>query len=1537
MNVVNRDSSPTSFAFCPASDPWSIADPCFQNLYLLTLPAIFASVLFLQRLSFFNHHGHRHNLGRTGVIYWSSFFLMLLGCIALVLRLIASSDEQLDLASKLATGSMLVSWTLAAILNHSEHLFSIRSSDAILGYYLAALAGSAVLYYTTSDLNNHQQSTSYLQLYIISLFLGLVVEAWPRGRTQVQLRSNVSVYDKSNLISRLSFHYIQPIMAKGYKRPLQLSDVESLMPERIRSENAYPGLATTWEKQVEKFEHLPKGKKEKKRPWLLLKVIFLTYGWTGWTSIILCRVASTTLVYLQPVLLGYIMDFMQSSTSETPQPLSRGIMLAFLMFLTSLFSSVMGAQLFQLNADRGMEIRSGLIGLIYRKTLRLSPEARIKSSTGEISNHMSVDAEKWVAALNTLPQWISAPIELVVALWMLYSQLGWCSLVGLFTILGLMPIQSRVSGIFQSIKETKLTAMDSRIRLVTELFTSIKTIKLYAWEDAFKAKIANYRQIEMSVLRRFGVVYAGMTLIFSTTMFMSLLSFGMFAAFGGPGGAAGEITPHVIFVSLSLFGLLSRPISTMDTLLSSTTSILVATRRVQKFLLSEELEVRTEDPAHKQYPLDPAGYEGKAIVVKNATFSWTKEQSSSDDAYPSDRDENTPLLENADGSVARNVPTLNGINFSLRSRSLTAVVGRIGQGKSSLLSALIGDMYKYNGSVQVRGRVAYVSQLAWIMNCSVKDNILFGKPLDQEKYDQVLDACCLRQDLDMLPARDSTEIGERGINLSGGQKQRVALARAAYADADIYLLDDPLSAVDAHVDQQLWQQLIGPSGLLKNKTRLLVTHGIHHLDQVDSIIVMKDGKISEMGDFVQLLSNRQGFYQLNLEFSSTHKRKSHKKLHGPEDVVPETASTSDSTSDADSSTAIAAQEQEMENPKAELVAAEKMVDGGVGWHMFMVYARAASLSNMIWVVVLYILVEVAQVGTSFWLRFWSDAAGQEKYSVLQFLLVYGGFTLAYLAFNVALFYVANVHAAILAARHLHDRLLNNLLRQPMSFFDVTPVGRIINRFSSDVENVDETIIWNFIDVVYCLVAIGGTLVVISTSTPLFLVAVPPLVLVYLYIQSYFIKSSQALKRFMSVSKSPLYQHFSETIAGVSTIRAMGANPRFITMNGAKADLSAETTLAFGIGNRWLKVRLEFLGALVVLGAALLAVLDQGHLSASVVGLSLTYAMNVTGDITWLVRSFSELQNQLVCVERIEEYAELRTEAPLETAVRLPKNWPSEGKVEFKNYSSRYREGLDLVIKNVSFEVKPAEKVGIVGRTGAGKSSLTLALFRMIEAADSYWARATVTDSSQLLISSWPRQESDLDGFKTDQGGSIEIDGVDIATLGLKTLREHLSIIPQDPTLFAGTVRENLDPFSEREDAELWTALERAHLKDHIASLVGGLSFEVAQNGENFSVGQRSLICLARALLRKTKILILDEATAAVDMETDDLIQRTIRKEFKDRTILTIAHRIKTVMDSDKILVLEKGCVEEYEAPAELLKKRESLFYKLAEQAGELKA
>jgi len=517
-----------------------------------------------------------------------------------------------------------------------------------------------------------------------------------------------------------------------------------------------------------------------------------------------------------------------------------------------------------------------------------------------------------------------------------------------------------------------------------------------------------------------------------------------------------------------------------------------------------------------------------------------------------------------------------------------------------------------------------------------------------------------------------------------------------------------------------------------------------------------------------------------------------------------------------------------------------------------------------------------------------------------------------------------------------------------SFFDTTPLGRITNRFSTDIYAIDDGIPWGFMSVLLCGISVLGTIIVIGTSTPIFLAMVPPLGVCFVLIQVYYMRSSRALKRIDSISRSPIYQHFSETLTGVSTIRAMNVGSDFIAANESKTNVSANAYFSYVTSNRWLQIRIESVGATIVLGAGLFAVLSRNSLNPSMVGLALSYALSVTEDITWMVRSYCDLANQMVSVERIDEYVRKNQEAPaaLPSDANLPETWPQEGRVTFKNYSTRYRQGLELVIKNLTFEVQAAEKIGIVGRTGAGKSSLTLALFRIVEAANSHWAKASHNgdeDSIDMLPSSTTdSNEKKQPGTELEKveveldGGSIWIDGVDISTVGLSRLRQSIAIIPQDPTLFAGTVRENLDPFEECQDADLWEALERAHLKEHIAGLTGGLSFMVSQNGDNFSVGQRSLICLARALLRKTKILILDEATAAVDVETDELIQRTIRKEFKDRTILTIAHRIKTVMDSDKILVLEKGCVEEFESPTSLLQNKNSLFYNLAQQAGEIK-
>lgn len=593
---------------------------------------------------------------------------------------------------------------------------------------------------------------------------------------------------------------------------------------------------------------------------------------------------------------------------------------------------------------------------------------------------------------------------------------------------------------------------------------------------------------------------------------------------------------------------------------------------------------------------------------------------------------------------------------------------------------------------------------------------------------------------------------------------------------------------------------------------------------------------------------------------------------------------------------------------------------------------------MVFCVILFIAGQSCQIATNFWLRRWiNDIAAYESnpttsppaHSTSYYLYGYGILIFAFVIMDVLVNYTSEVICGIQASRTIHNTLLTRVLRLPMSFFDTTPMGRIVNRFSSDMAAIDSQLPEECNDLFAFVTLMGGSLLVIAYSTPSFLLAFPVLVVAYVVVQDYFIKTSAALRRLYSVAKSPLYQHFSETLAGVSTIRVMsGQTHRFILENEAKTDVTVNRTNAIQLVNRWLQIRVELMGGLIVFSAAALAVLNADNLDPSLVGLALTYALSMVTFINALVRTFSEVQNLLVSVERVMEYSEKPTEAPVVTGVQLPENWPQHGRVVFKNYSARYREGLDLVVKDVSFTVEPSEKIGIVGRTGAGKSSLTLALFRIIEAADSYWALAS--DPSAEHAS--PLESS---MFASNSGGSIEIDGIDISTLGLRDLRQHLAIIPQDPTLFAGTLRQNLDPFSTLPDSSLWQALERAHLKPFISTLPGGLSFEILPNGENFSVGQRSLICLARALLRQTKVLVLDEATAAVDVETDDLIQKTIRKEFADRTILTIAHRIKTVMDSDKILVLEKGEVKEFEAPKKLLKKKGSLFYSLAQQAGEI--
>ncbi|GJJ74847.1 ATP-binding cassette, subfamily C (CFTR/MRP), member 1 [Entomortierella parvispora] len=1527
----------------PTSDVNADLTLCVEDTILLGLPSLVAIVGMSYKIYTMSTRGKNHNLGRTNIIYWPTQILMFASAIALIARAAVLHKDTYAPATMFSTLCMALSWLLAIVLNYFQHKQEIRSNDFIFGLYMITIAASAINIRTMilHHITDQDQFKAFVSFVAINI-LGLIFEAWPRGRTQVQRQSKGSAFEKANLFSRLTFHYLQPIVSKGFKTPLANKDIEGMVPVHIKTQYSYEHLNNKWQAAVAKSK--AKGQKPS-----LFMTIMKAYG-RQWVPIMIFRIVASTLTYVLPQLLNEILDFIASyQGDEARQPLALGIILAFGMFFASLANSFFMAQYFQACMNVGIEARTALIAMIYRKSLKLSSAAKQKSTAGEINNHMSVDAERWPDAITFMPMFISIPYELAIGLWMLYNQIGWSVFVGLATIIALMPIQALIAKYFMKAKAAKLEAMDGRVRIMNEILSGIKIVKLYGWEDSFRDRVNVYRRREVATLRKIGIVFSFLSIMFqSVPLLVALVSFAVYATHGGPNFGPGDISPQRVFVSISLFGMLNRPIGMLSHIIAEAIGVTVATRRIQKFLLAEEVSDDTTESI-KTLPGDPSV---PLIEITNGVFAWETEGPEVETekekrAREKVEDKKQKQLEKEALKAGKPIPekpipveknygpTLIDVNLTIARENLTAVVGRVGQGKTSLLNAIIGDMYKREGTVKTYGSKAYVAQQAWIVNATLRDNITFGNVFDQAKYDHILMACGLLPDIAMLPAGDQTEIGERGINLSGGQKQRVSLARAAYEDADIYLFDDPLSAVDAHVDQHLWQNLIGPTGLLKDKTRVLVTHAIHHLEQADQIVVIKDGKIRETGQYDELMKARDSFYQLITDYSVNQGKKKNKAADGEESSNEH---DDESTQDGDDKETKA---EIKKDDKAELIAEEKMVMGSVSWGVYNIYAKAASYKYSMVVVTMFVLGQACQIGTNVWLKYWVQAASDpvtgNKHSIGEFLGVYAALIVSYMIMNVVSSYMAMVMAAIRASTRLHERLLTKMLRLPMSFFDTTPLGRIVNRFSSDIFSIDELTPWNFINVFICGTSVLGTIVVIATTTPVFLAVVPPLVVIYVIVQAYYIRSSRALKRIDSVSKSPIYQHFSETLAGVTTIRALDANDRFIADNAAKADVAANAYFSWVVSNRWLQIRLESLGAIVVLAAALFAVFSRNSLNGGQVGLALSYALSVTQDITWLVRSYCDLQNQLVAVERVDEYANKNPEAPTETDAKLPENWPQEGRVEFRNYSTRYREGLDLVIKNISFEVQPAEKVGIVGRTGAGKSSLTLALFRIVEAANSHWAKASHNGVDQDADPSKEDVTKDLEKVEIEEdGGSIWIDGIDISTVGLRYLRQHLAIIPQDPTLFVGTVRENLDPFNELQDADLWEALERAHLKEHISSLAGGLSFKVSQNGDNFSVGQRSLICLARALLRKTKILILDEATAAVDVETDELIQKTIRKEFKDRTILTIAHRIKTVMDSDKILVLEKGRVEEFEAPQVLLQRPGSLFHSLAQQAGEIK-
>eukprot|EP00095_Tigriopus_kingsejongensis_P003830 maker-scaffold2698_size13172-snap-gene-0.3 protein:Tk03830 transcript:maker-scaffold2698_size13172-snap-gene-0.3-mRNA-1 annotation:"multidrug resistance-associated protein 1 isoform x4" len=985
---------------------------------------------------------------------------------------------------------------------------------------------------------------------------------------------------------------------------------------------------------------------------------------------------------------------------------------------------------------------------------------------------------------------------------------------------------------------------DDRVKLMSEILGGVKVLKLYGWEQSFMGQILDIRDKEIVVLKKTAWLGAIINFVWISVPFLvALSSFTVYVFMDG----GNVLDAQKAFVTLTYLNIMRMPMSVLPFMIIGLVQVGVSLDRINKYMNNEELDDNALEHDEKQ--------KDTPVKITNGIFSWGKSE-----------------------------PTvLHDITLEIPKGSLTAVVGTVGSGKSSLISAFLGEMEKEQGSVNVVGQVAYVPQQAWMQNATVKNNILFGKAPKDKRYQEIIEACALVSDLEILPGGDTTEIGEKGINLSGGQKQRVSLARACYSDADVYLLDDPLSAVDSHVGKHIFEKVISKKGILEGKTRVLVTHGITYLPKTDHIIVLKEGRISEQGSYQQLVHQKGDFADFLLEYMSEETEDEQTLMEikmeledvlGEEKVKQEferqqsrartesICSVQSAFSNASSSNAIISQDNvdEVDEPLepsatkigTNLIEKEIAETGSVGLSVYGYYMKNIGWFGVVAGFAMQLIYQISSVGTNYWLNVWTEGvfgnSSEPQYRNL-YLGVYGGLGFCQ-AFSTMLLSIVLAISTLNASKQMHKTMLHRVMRSPMSFFDTTPLGRIVNRFAKDIDVCDNTLPNNLRQWLNTFASFLGTIILIITVIPIFASVIVPVAIIFFFIQSIYVNTSRQLKRLESISRSPIYSHFGESITGASTIRAFGLEKQFINESEQKVDINQVCYYPSIIANRWLAVRLETIGNIITFAAAIFAILNPSGIDSGEVGLIISYALNVTQVLNWLVRMTSDVETNIVAVERVKEYTlTLEQEAEWELPNKPEEDWPQSGEVEFQKYGMRYRPGLDLVVKDIDCHIQGGQSVGIVGRTGAGKSSLTVALFRLVEPAE----------------------------------GTIQIDGIDVSQLGLHDLRKKLTIIPQDPVLFSGTLRINLDPFGIHSDKEVWTALELAHLKTFVASLEDGLSHQVSEGGENLSVGQRQLICLARALLRKTKVLILDEATAAVDLETDDLIQTTIRKQFQGCT------------------------------------------------------
>ncbi|KAL7125995.1 hypothetical protein ABFS83_14G154600 [Erythranthe nasuta] len=1170
-----------------------------------------------------------------------------------------------------------------------------------------------------------------------------------------------------------------------------------------------------------------------------------------------------------PYLIKFFVDFLNEKKSRS---LSSGYFLA-LGFLVAKLVETIGEKQWVFGARLlGLRLRVALISQIYKKGLILSSKTRQSRTSGEIINIMSVDVQRitdFTWYLNTL--WM-LPIQISLAIFIIHMNLGNGAFVALGVTLlvmaGNIPLTRMQKGYQTKIMEAK----DERMKATSEVLRNMKTLKLQAWDIRYIKKIESLRQTEHEWLWKSLRLTSVTTFIFwGSPAFISVITFAGCVLMGVP------LKAGTVLSTLATFRMLQGPIFNLPDLLNAWAQGKVSADRISSYLQEDEIKSNAVDFVEN----DQTGI--FHIEITGGKFGWEMESK---------------------------IPVLDDITLRIKKGMKVAVCGTVGSGKSSLLSCVLGEMEKLSGAVRITGTKAYVPQSPWILTGNIRENILFGKGYDGEKYWRTIEACALVKDFELFGAGDLTEIGERGINMSGGQKQRIQIARAVYQDADIYLLDDPFSAVDAHTGTELFKDCL--MGILKEKTIVYVTHQVEFLPAADLILVMQNGKIAQAGTFDELLKQNIGFEVLvgahnqALESVQSVENSSRISDHAPAAAADNEAAAAEADAAANQEFPHTKQDSEhnlcveITEEEGRLVQEEEREKGSIGREVYLSYLTTAKRGVLVPIIILaQTSFQVLQISSNYWMA-WACPAGDDLPAIgMRFvLLVYTLLALGS-AFCVLIRASLVAVAGLMTSEKLFSNMLNSVFRSPMAFFDSTPTGRILNRASTDQSVLDLEMANRLGQCAFSAIQLLGTVAVMSQVAWEVFVIFIPVTAICIWYQQYYIPTARELARLAGIERAPILHHFAESLAGAATIRAFNQQERFTDANLSLIDNHSRPWFHNASAMEWLSFRLNQLANFVfACSLVLLVTLPEGTINPSIAGLAVTYGINLNvlqASVIWYV---CNAENKMISVERILQYSNLASEAPLVIEEsKPPSNWPHFGTICFENLQIRYAEHLPSVLKNITCTFPGRKKIGVVGRTGSGKSTLIQAIFRIVE----------------------PRE------------GTIIIDDVDISKIGLHDLRSRVSIIPQDPTMFEGTVRGNLDPLEQHSDSEIWEALDKCQLGDILRQKEEKLESTVVENGENWSVGQRQLFCLGRALLKKSSILVLDEATASVDSATDGVIQKVISREFEDRTVVTIAHRIHTVIDSDLVLVLSDGRIAEYDSPAKLLERENSFFSKLIKE------